>query len=235
MEREAEDVSNTRATTLCERCGAWLGPRDIVCEQCGAAVSIGDPFAGIAAPPPPPLVDRTKPAPGAGLSKLLVIAGAVAAAALLAFVGVMEYGTHANLNYKTNVLTSTQGQLKSTRGQLSSTRSTLGTTRHELNDLMTTLSSTTSQLSSAQAQIQQLQQQVTGQQTTISGQQSTISGQTSTIATQRAEIADLNTCLQGVARAMLDINYYNDLQAGINELNSVNTVCTRAEKNLPPG
>ena len=205
-----------------------------MCEQCGAAVNIGDPFAGTAPPPPPP-VDRTKPASEAGLSKLFVIAGAVAAAALLAFVGVMEYGTHANLSYKTNVLTSTQGQLTSTRGQLSSTRSTLGTTRRELNDLMTTLNSTTSQLSSAQAQIQQLQQQVTGQQTTISGQQSTISGQKSTIATQGAEIADLNTCLRGVSLALLYINYYNNLQAGINELNSVDAVCTRAEKNLPPG
>ena len=227
-------MSNSRATTLCQRCGAWLGPRDIRCDQCGAAASIGDPFAGIAPPPPPP-VDGAKPATRARLSKGLVIAGALAAAAVLAFAGVMEYGTHANLSYKTALLTSTKGELNSTRGQLSSTRSTLGTTRSQLNDLRTTLNSTTSQLSSAQAQIQQLQQQVTGQQTTISGQQNTISGQKTTIANQGAEIADLNTCLQGVATALLDINYYNDLQAGINELNSINTVCTRAEKNLPPG
>lgn len=227
-------MSNSRATTLCQRCGAWLGPRDLRCDQCGVAVNIGDPFAGIAPPSPPP-ADRAKPQLGARLSKGFVIVGALAAAALLAFAGVMEYGTHANLSYKTDLLMSTKGELSSTRGQLSSTRRTLSTTRNELNDLRTTLDSTTSQLSSAQAQIQQLQQQVTGQQTTITGQQNTISGQKTTIATQGAEIADLNTCLRGVATALLDINYYNDLQAGINELNSVDTVCTRAEKNLPPG
>ena len=197
-------------------------------------VKSGDPFAGIAPPPPPP-VDTAKPVSRPRRSRLFVIAGAVAAAAVLAFVGVMEYGTHANLSYKTAVLTSTQGQLTSTRGQLSSTRSTVRTTRNELDDLMTTLNSTTSQLTAAQAQIQQLRQQVSGQQTTISGQQSTISGQKSTIATQGAEISDLNTCLKGVALALVEINYYNDAQAGINELNSVNAVCTRAEKNLPPG
>ena len=232
VEWEANDVANTRAATMCERCGAWLGARDTVCDRCGTAVSSGDPFAVMPLPPPP--VDTAKRRSSPTLPRVLVIAGAVAAAAVLAFAGVIEYGTHANLNYQTQTLTSTRGKLTATRGQLSTTRTTLGTTQHELSDATTTLNSTTSQLAAAQAQLQQLQQQIAGQQSTISGQQSTISGQQSTIANQASEISDLNTCLQGVAAALLDFNYYNDLQAGINELNSVNAVCTRAEKNLPP-
>lgn len=220
-------MPNASGTTICERCGARLRLKDHVCEQCGAPVNRGDPFTVIAPPPPPPAYEA-RSAPSRKLSTLFLSVGAVAVAAVLAFAGVMEYGTHSNLDYTKTMLTST-------RGQLAGTRDTLHTTRGQLRNVMTTLNSTQSQLSSAQAQVQQLQQQVTGQQTTISGQQSTISGQTSTIATQRAEIADLNTCLQGVSRALLDINYYNNLQAGINELDSIDAVCTRAEKNLPPG
>ena len=219
-------MSSARATTLCAECGAWLGTKDHVCEHCGTPVSRGDPFTTLAPPPPPP-AEALKAAHPRKPSRLFLILGTVAAAAALAFAGVMEYGTHANLNFTRNALTST-------RGQLSGTRSTLSTTRGELNRAMTTLDVTRSELSSAQAQLQQLQQQVAGQQQTISGQQTTISGQQSTIANQGAEIADLNTCLKGVATALVDINYYNNVQAGVNELNTVQTVCARAEKNLPP-
>lgn len=212
-------MANVTGTTICEQCGAGLRSKDHFCEQCGAPVSKGDPFTAIAPPPPPP-VHEGKSAPSR-LYKLSLVVGALAVAAVLSFAGIMEYGTHSNLDYTRNVLTST-------RGQLSGTRSTLGTTRTHLQNVMTTLDGTKAQLTAAQAQVQQLQQQIAGQQNTISGQQSTI-------ASQGAEIGDLNTCLQGVSAALVDINYYNDLQAGVNELNSVDTVCTRAEKNLPPG
>ena len=220
-------MPSARPTTLCTRCGAWLGPKDVVCEQCGSPVSRGDPFT-VLAPPPPPPADEPKAAHPRNLSRLLVVLGALAVCAALAFAGVMEYGTHANLNFTRNALTST-------RGQLSGTRTTLKTTRGQLQDVVTTLQGTRSDLASAQAQMQQLQQQIAGQQHTISGQQTTISGQQSTIANQGAEIADLNTCLKGVATALLDLNQYGNLQAGVNELNSVSAVCARAEKNLPPG
>lgn len=146
-----------------------------------------------------------------------VVAG-VCLAAGLAFLGFDEYQTHASLSDTSVKLQHTTSKLASTARSLGHAQTTLASTDGLLHRTSATLGAAQAQLKSSQSEIQQLHQQINGQQNTIAG--------------NRQEIADLNTCLNGVIVAFNYIDVADNTDA-IAELNSISTVCDKASANLP--
>jgi archaellum component FlaF (FlaF/FlaG flagellin family) len=202
--------------------GHRLTAGDAFCTVCGAATAPryqATPVAGIAPASP---AGRPAVAGQAADRRRLMLGGSVLAglclAAGLAFIAVEEYRAHTALADTTTRLQNARAKLTTTAHQLSQTKVTLSSTQKDLQQSVTDLNATKARLTSTQSQIQALQQQISGQRTTI--------------ANDQQEINDLGTCLDGVSTALADFSDgYPD--EAMSALESVGTVCQKAEDNLP--
>jgi peptidoglycan hydrolase CwlO-like protein len=184
------------------------------CAVCGEPASPGvNPEARLT---PPVASSEQSARVRSRLRPRRLVVGAAVVAGLcvvvgLAFLGVEEYRTHAELG-------DTSLKLQHTTRSLGHAETTLASTDKVLQRTAATLSAAQAQVKSSQSEIQQLHQQINGQQNTIAG--------------SRQEIADLNTCLNGVVAALNFINTGDNTDA-VAALNSINAVCNRASANLP--